>query len=174
MKTPTPRSSRWASPSSVSTPIHPRLPSCHEPPLTTKGICQGLQQIAWRLSASNVIAGEKREFGKATITPQRHNTPADRLFDGVEGDVWYAEPPPPFSIVLTLRIVSCECADATEQDEPRRQAERAPHGLPHRRHHPQLPLRRHRPREGPHLRHPVPPGGHVRLPSPTPPHPQAP
>ncbi|KEZ42885.1 GMP synthase (glutamine-hydrolyzing) [Scedosporium apiospermum] len=52
------------------------------------GICQGLQQIAWRLSPHNVIAGEKREFGKASIVPQRHNTPVDRLFDGVEGDVW--------------------------------------------------------------------------------------
>lgn len=51
----------------------------------------------------------------------------------------------------------------TEQDEPRRQAEPAPHGLLHRRYHPELPLRRHRPREGPHLRDPVPPGGHVRL-----------
>lgn len=55
---------------------------------THKGICYGLQQIAWRLCQNNVIAGEKREFGKAIITPQRHNSPVDRLFEGVEGNVW--------------------------------------------------------------------------------------
>lgn len=82
---------------------HPRLPSHHGHLLTTKGICQGLQQIAWRLSSSNVIAGEKREFGKATITPQRHNTPADRLFDGVEGDVWYAHFPLHHGVLLAHR-----------------------------------------------------------------------
>lgn len=29
------------------------------------GICYGLQEIAWRLSKDNVVAGEKKEFGYA-------------------------------------------------------------------------------------------------------------
>ncbi|RYP70719.1 hypothetical protein DL769_004869 [Monosporascus sp. CRB-8-3] len=53
-----------------------------------EGICYGLQQLAWRLSPNNVISGDKREYGKASIVPQRHNTSVDRLFEGVEGDVW--------------------------------------------------------------------------------------
>ncbi|KAI5868536.1 GMP synthase [Durotheca rogersii] len=52
------------------------------------GICLGLQQIAWRISPDNVVSGDKREYGKATIIAQHHNTPVDRLFEGVEGNVW--------------------------------------------------------------------------------------
>ncbi|SPO01492.1 probable GMP synthase [Cephalotrichum gorgonifer] len=63
-------------------------PALFEMGVPILGICYGLQQIAWRLCQKNVIAGEKREFGKATISPQTHNSPVDRLFEGVEGDVW--------------------------------------------------------------------------------------
>lgn len=47
------------------------------------GICYGLQEIAWRLSKDNVVAGEKKEFGYADLTPQRHGGHVDRLFEGI-------------------------------------------------------------------------------------------
>lgn len=47
------------------------------------GICYGLQEIAWRLSKDNVVAGEKKEFGYADLTPQRHGGHAGRLFEGI-------------------------------------------------------------------------------------------
>ncbi len=54
------------------------------------GICYGMQELAWRLSKENVIAGAEREYGHAAIVPQRHNSHVDRLFEGLEGDltVW--------------------------------------------------------------------------------------
>ncbi|KJZ76819.1 GMP synthase [Hirsutella minnesotensis 3608] len=47
------------------------------------GICYGLQELAWRLGKDNVIAGTEREYGHAMLTTQRHNTQADRLFEGL-------------------------------------------------------------------------------------------
>jgi len=38
--------------------------------------------------------------------PQRHNTPVDRLFDGVEGDVWLVRPLPYLRIGLTVNRMS--------------------------------------------------------------------
>ncbi|TPX13874.1 uncharacterized protein E0L32_005818 [Thyridium curvatum] len=51
------------------------------------GICYGLQEIAWRLSPENVIAGTEREYGHADLTPDRHGGDVDRLFDGIEGSM---------------------------------------------------------------------------------------
>ncbi|KAI1087490.1 GMP synthase [Rostrohypoxylon terebratum] len=47
------------------------------------GICYGLQEIAWNLSKDNVVAGTKREYGQADLTPQPHNAHADRLYEGL-------------------------------------------------------------------------------------------
>lgn len=51
------------------------------------GICYGLQEIAWRLSPENVIAGTEREYGHADLTPDRHGGDVDRLFEGIEGSM---------------------------------------------------------------------------------------
>ncbi|KAL3951951.1 hypothetical protein ACCO45_013668 [Purpureocillium lilacinum] len=55
------------------------------------GICYGLQEIGWRLSKDNVIAGTEREYGYAELVPHRHNSNVDRLFEGLhekETQVW--------------------------------------------------------------------------------------
>ncbi|CAM1505814.1 Fc.00g114510.m01.CDS01 [Cosmosporella sp. VM-42] len=54
------------------------------------GICYGLQELAWRLSPDNVVAGTEREYGHADLKALRHNDHIDRLFDGLEDDmtVW--------------------------------------------------------------------------------------
>ncbi|KAF2182421.1 GMP synthase [Zopfia rhizophila CBS 207.26] len=58
------------------------------------GICYGLQEIAWQFG-KNVLAGEKREFGHAYLTVERHGDGdagghVDTLFKGLEDDmeVW--------------------------------------------------------------------------------------
>ncbi|CAM1501959.1 Fc.00g039430.m01.CDS01 [Cosmosporella sp. VM-42] len=51
------------------------------------GVCYGLQELAWRLSPDNVIAGTEREYGHADLTPERHGGQVDRLFDGIEGSM---------------------------------------------------------------------------------------
>ncbi|KAK5991747.1 GMP synthase [Cladobotryum mycophilum] len=54
------------------------------------GICYGLQELAWRLSPDNVIAGTEREYGHADLKAFRHDNHVDRLFEGLEEDmaVW--------------------------------------------------------------------------------------
>ncbi|KAI8627138.1 GMP synthase [Xylariaceae sp. FL1651] len=54
------------------------------------GICYGLQELAWRLSPDNVIAGTEREYGKADLKAYRYDDHVDRLFNGLEEDmtVW--------------------------------------------------------------------------------------
>lgn len=57
------------------------------------GICYGLQEIAWNLDNKNVVAGEKREYGHATVKVQKHagkQSHIDRLFQDVGEDleVW--------------------------------------------------------------------------------------
>lgn len=57
------------------------------------GICYGLQEIAWNLDNKNVVAGEKREYGHATVTVQKHSGKQehiDRLFADLGDDleVW--------------------------------------------------------------------------------------
>jgi GMP synthase (glutamine-hydrolysing) len=54
------------------------------------GICYGLQEIAWSLDDKNVSAGEKREYGHATLEIEHHegkHTDVDRLFEGIEKDM---------------------------------------------------------------------------------------
>ena len=56
------------------------------------GICYGLQEIAWQHGKA-VLAGEKREYGKAALNRKRHmhvSPHVDQLFHGLEDDlvVW--------------------------------------------------------------------------------------
>ncbi|KAF2719078.1 GMP synthase [Polychaeton citri CBS 116435] len=56
------------------------------------GICYGLQELAWH-HGKNVSAGEKREYGRATLAIQKHTgkeAHVDKLFEGLEQDmeVW--------------------------------------------------------------------------------------
>ncbi|KAF2771568.1 GMP synthase [Teratosphaeria nubilosa] len=55
------------------------------------GICYGLQELAWH-HGKNVAAGEKREYGHASVTVHKHSgkqAHVDRLFDGLDHqDVW--------------------------------------------------------------------------------------
>ncbi|TQS32795.1 hypothetical protein Golomagni_06882, partial [Golovinomyces magnicellulatus] len=58
-------------------------PAILELPVPILGICYGLQELAWRLSPENVVAGSEREYGHAVCTPQRYGTSVDRLFEGL-------------------------------------------------------------------------------------------
>lgn len=55
------------------------------------GICYGLQELAWH-HGRNVLAGEKREYGHATLQIERHpeGDQVNRLFQGLEDsiEVW--------------------------------------------------------------------------------------
>lgn len=54
------------------------------------GICYGLQEIAWHYG-KNVLAGNKREYGHATLSIERHSDAhVDNLFNGLEKslEVW--------------------------------------------------------------------------------------
>lgn len=52
------------------------------------GICYGLQEIAYRLSKDNVVAGTKREYGHAILRAQRGlNNHVDRLFEGLPDEL---------------------------------------------------------------------------------------
>ena len=53
------------------------------PNIPVLGICYGLQELAWRLSPENVVAGTKREYGHADITIQCVGGRPDRLFKGL-------------------------------------------------------------------------------------------
>lgn len=48
------------------------------------GICYGLQEIAYRSNADNVVAGVTREYGYADLKAKRVNGHVDRLFEGLE------------------------------------------------------------------------------------------
>ncbi|KAM3086212.1 GMP synthase (glutamine-hydrolyzing) [Clarireedia jacksonii] len=55
------------------------------------GICYGLQEIAYRISKDNVIAGTAREYGHADLKAKKvNNGHVDRLFEGLEDEmrVW--------------------------------------------------------------------------------------
>ncbi|CAI4214382.1 unnamed protein product [Parascedosporium putredinis] len=56
------------------------------------GVCYGLQEIAWRLASDNVIAGTEREYGYADLTPDRHGSHVDRLFEGIDGSIQVPAP----------------------------------------------------------------------------------
>jgi GMP synthase (glutamine-hydrolysing) len=49
-----------------------------------KGSIDGMQELAYRASPDNVIAGTHREYGHATLKPQMINSHVDRLFQGLE------------------------------------------------------------------------------------------
>ena len=56
------------------------------------GICYGLQEMAWHFG-KNVLAGERREYGHATVKVERHagkEEHIDRLFAGIDDEleVW--------------------------------------------------------------------------------------
>ncbi|KAE8343501.1 GMP synthase [Aspergillus arachidicola] len=54
------------------------------------GICYGLQEIAYRLDSTNVIAGTAREYGLAQLKAKKVGGHVDHLFDGLEDEfnVW--------------------------------------------------------------------------------------
>jgi GMP synthase (glutamine-hydrolysing) len=55
------------------------------------GICYGMQEIAYRASSSNVIAGTHREYGHASLKARKvDGGHVDRLFEGLEDSmrVW--------------------------------------------------------------------------------------
>ncbi len=43
-----------------------------------------MQELAYRASPDNVIAGRHRKYGHATLKPQMINSHVDRLFQGLE------------------------------------------------------------------------------------------
>ncbi|KAI3400435.1 hypothetical protein diail_3056 [Diaporthe ilicicola] len=49
------------------------------------GICYGLQELAYRLDRTNVVAGVQGEFAIAEVTAKRTKIHVDRLFQGIEG-----------------------------------------------------------------------------------------
>jgi GMP synthase (glutamine-hydrolysing) len=64
-------------------------PAVFELGVPVLGICYGLQEIAWHFG-KNVLAGEKREYGHAALTIERHTGKEDhidRLFQGIEDDI---------------------------------------------------------------------------------------
>ncbi|KAI9803339.1 MAG: GMP synthase (glutamine-hydrolyzing) [Piccolia ochrophora] len=88
--------------------VDPEVFDLHVPML---GICYGLQEIAWH-HGKNVLAGEKREYGHATLKIERHvdkQLHVDRLFEGLEDDivVWMShgdklsQLPPSFHTIAT-------------------------------------------------------------------------
>lgn len=61
-------------------------PAVFDAGIPVLGICYGLQEMAWQ-RGENVVAGEKREYGHATIKVERHTGQAphvDQLFAGLE------------------------------------------------------------------------------------------
>lgn len=66
-------------------------PAVFELSVPILGICYGLQEIAWH-HGKNVLAGEKREYGRANLRIDKHpqHVEVDRLFNGLEHDmeVW--------------------------------------------------------------------------------------
>lgn len=54
------------------------------------GICYGLQELAHRLHADNVIAGTAREYGHAELKATQFGGHVDKLFEDIKGDmtVW--------------------------------------------------------------------------------------
>ncbi|KKY27473.1 putative gmp synthase subunit b [Phaeomoniella chlamydospora] len=65
-------------------------PAVFELGVPVLGICYGLQEMAYQIDNKNVVAGEKREYGHATVQIQRHQGKEehiDRLFQGLPDDV---------------------------------------------------------------------------------------
>ncbi|KAK5161535.1 GMP synthase (glutamine-hydrolyzing) [Oleoguttula sp. CCFEE 6159] len=98
----------WSVYSADAPHVDPALFELNVPVL---GICYGLQEIAWH-HGKNVLAGEKREYGHATLKVERHSgkeAHIDRLFRGLEDDmeVWMShgdklsQLPPKFHTIAT-------------------------------------------------------------------------
>ncbi|KAF1729748.1 GMP synthase (glutamine-hydrolyzing) [Beauveria bassiana] len=51
------------------------------------GICYGMQELAYRLSPDNVIAGTAREYGLAVLNASKVSGHVDRLFEGIGEDM---------------------------------------------------------------------------------------
>lgn len=78
-------------PHSVYAPGSPHVdPAIFDLGVPILGICYGMQELAHRASSDNVIAGDRREYGHATLTAQPVNGHVDRLFQGLEDSmrVW--------------------------------------------------------------------------------------
>lgn len=80
-------------PYSVYEPGAPHVdPAVFDIDVPILGICYGMQELAWH-NGKNVLAGEKREYGRAIVKIDKHesqNNNIDQLFQGIEGDmeVW--------------------------------------------------------------------------------------
>jgi GMP synthase (glutamine-hydrolysing) len=78
-------------PYSVYAPDAPHVdPAVFDLDVPVLGICYGLQEIAWH-HGKNVLAGEKREYGHAFLSVERHDGGhVDALFNGLKDDmeVW--------------------------------------------------------------------------------------
>ncbi|KAI9750868.1 MAG: U2 snRNP complex subunit [Chaenotheca gracillima] len=86
-------------------------PAAFELDVPILGICYGMQEIAWH-HGKNVLAGEKREYGHATLKVERHagkEAHVDRLFEDLAGnmEVWMSHGdklshlPPSFHTIAT-------------------------------------------------------------------------
>jgi GMP synthase (glutamine-hydrolysing) len=88
------------------------------------GICYGLQELAYRLDSSNVVAGTEREYGHAELKAKKVNGHVDRLFEGLEDDikVWMshgdklAKLPTGFHTIATTR--NSEYAAIAHESQP--------------------------------------------------------
>ncbi|KAF8473491.1 hypothetical protein BDZ91DRAFT_403775 [Kalaharituber pfeilii] len=81
------------SPYSVYAPDAPHVdPAVFDLKVPVMGVCYGMQEIAWN-HGKDVAAGDKKEYGHATLKITKHpNAPShvDTLFDGLGGEmeVW--------------------------------------------------------------------------------------
>jgi GMP synthase (glutamine-hydrolysing) len=88
------------------------------------GICYGMQEIAYRYSNDNVVAGTAREYGHADLKAKRVNGYVDRLFEGLEDDmkVWMshgdklAKLPKGFHVIATTQ--NSEYAGIAHETKP--------------------------------------------------------
>jgi GMP synthase (glutamine-hydrolysing) len=88
------------------------------------GICYGMQEIAYRCSNDNVVAGTAREYGHANLKAKRVNGHTDRLFEGLEDDmkVWMshgdklAKLPEGFHVIATTQ--NSEYAGIAHENKP--------------------------------------------------------
>lgn len=79
------------SPYSVYAPDAPHVdPAVFELGVPILGICYGLQEIAWNHGKDGVAAGERKEYGHATLNVTRHSNAAphiDALFANLDDEI---------------------------------------------------------------------------------------
>ena len=100
-------------------------PTIFELGIPILGICYGLQEIAWH-HGKNVVAGEKREYGDATIHLVESTSKANhanKLFDGFDNaQVWMShgdkleQLPPSFSVIASTS--NAPFAAITDNEKP--------------------------------------------------------